>query len=440
MGHDLGILLRRWRHERALSLTALAARAGLAKGTLSGWETGHHQPRLRQLEALLTTLDVSPDERTTALTLIDAPRAYRSLASTAPPLVADQKEEDRPVPGHFLRALRQRRGLTLNAVARAIGCIPGTVSRWERSETTPTPEHLSRLLKFLGARAKEQRALTVDRHRLRVPPLSRSPSLDVLQEQFAALVSRVMEDGDRRLMELEFLAWQAAIWPRATGSAAARELLIKAWARYASWLTWGGRPAEADVFARRALTLLAAEGGVRTGLLETWELAVHTRALFIAHGTARNARVAAMSWLQQWLPAVAGTRCESPLYRFLADEAWWAGQPEAALAFSERAYMLARPLDDESVEYLSRRVWADMLLRSGQPERAAAVLSPPKPDLLPFERILAVLQWVALRYTLGDPEAGDWLAEGYALIERYEYPEFRVTADALARRCWGGLR
>jgi transcriptional regulator with XRE-family HTH domain len=80
MRRQLAELLRRWRAQRGVSLSALARHAGIAKGTLSGWEGGLHWPRLPELDAVLTALEVSPTERREALALIGAPRAERSLA------------------------------------------------------------------------------------------------------------------------------------------------------------------------------------------------------------------------------------------------------------------------------------------------------------------------------------------------------------------------
>ena len=47
----LGRLLREWRTARQWSLDQLAARAGVAKSTVSTWENGTHQPCLAELAA-----------------------------------------------------------------------------------------------------------------------------------------------------------------------------------------------------------------------------------------------------------------------------------------------------------------------------------------------------------------------------------------------------
>ena len=64
----LGRLLRDWRTARQLSLDQLAARASVAKSTLSTWETGTHQPCLVELAAVETmrnggdVFDLRPEE------------------------------------------------------------------------------------------------------------------------------------------------------------------------------------------------------------------------------------------------------------------------------------------------------------------------------------------------------------------------------------------
>src|SRR5438445_13658363 len=59
----LGRLLREWRTARQLSLDHLAARAGVAKSTVSTWETGTHQPCLVELAAVLAALGAVPAQR-----------------------------------------------------------------------------------------------------------------------------------------------------------------------------------------------------------------------------------------------------------------------------------------------------------------------------------------------------------------------------------------
>src|SRR4051812_29735016 len=252
MSQQLGSLLQQWRRDRQLSLGALAARAGLSKGTLSGWEQGRHQPRLPELDALFSALEATTHQQREALNLIRAPRAWQSLAALSSPASADLEAAAFPVPGHLLRALRLRRGLTLEAVAQLMGVDRSTVSRWERSLSTPSADRFPRLLDLLGARAGERPALGSGQN-LPLPAAADRPwTMDEREQQLFTLERPVLH-GDRRLLDLEFLAWQSEIWPQAARAAAARELLAMGWAFYAEWLTWDGRLREAGYCARRAI-------------------------------------------------------------------------------------------------------------------------------------------------------------------------------------------
>ena len=69
------------------------------------------------------------------------------------------------------------------------------------------PETLKRLLVELMATLREERR-----------------DKEALQHRLSEIEGAVTR-GDRRLLDLEFLAWQSAIWPLAARSSAARELL-----------------------------------------------------------------------------------------------------------------------------------------------------------------------------------------------------------------------
>src|SRR4051794_19527745 len=103
MGEQLGELLRTWRQQRRLSLSALASRAGIAPRTVSGWELGERQPRITELNALLATLDIPLRKRHEALALIDAPRARRTLAIAPSSVSVNLDAGAQPVPGHLLQ-------------------------------------------------------------------------------------------------------------------------------------------------------------------------------------------------------------------------------------------------------------------------------------------------------------------------------------------------
>jgi transcriptional regulator with XRE-family HTH domain len=432
MTQQLAELLRGWRTRRGLSLGGLAERAGLSKGTLSGWERGLHQPRLVELEAVLDVLKVPLSHRQAALALIDAPRARRALALTAPTVSAGPHALAQPVPGHLLQAMRRRRGLTLDAVALAVGVDRANVSRWERSVSTPSAERLARLLDLLGAEPEERLALTTGQRLLLPLSAGRPTPLEELEQRWEEIARRVTF-GDRRLLELEFLAWQAAIWPLAARSEAARQSLGGALASYAEWLTWDGRWQEAGTAAERALDLLQTTDRRTRAFIGGMQCTVQVCARVVGQSKALNARIAAVERLRVWLPAAGGGEWHVDLYRHLAPQAWWAGQPEAAAAFGDRSCALAERLGDERLWHWCRLGRVDIYLRSGQTQEALALLSPPNPNAPPYGKINDRLLWARAMHAVGEKTAADWLSEAYALIDEHGYAPLRAEADELSR-------
>src|SRR3954470_18544579 len=81
---QLSSFLRERRDARHLSLRALSARSGVGKSTLNGWETGASQPCIPELGRVLEALEVPPEQRQMALSLVDAPRGVRGLRAALP--------------------------------------------------------------------------------------------------------------------------------------------------------------------------------------------------------------------------------------------------------------------------------------------------------------------------------------------------------------------
>jgi len=140
-----------------------------------------------------------------------------------------------------------------------------------------------------------------------------------------------------------------------------------------------------------------------------------------------------VAWLQRWLPLAPGTDWEVDLCRHLAERAWWAGQPEAAVHFADHACSQADRLGDPGLVHWSRNGKADLLLRLGRSQEARALLDPPRHGSPPHGRLLDILRWAAALRAVGDPTAAHWLSEAYALIEQSGYRPFLTTADVLAR-------
>lgn len=159
----LGPFLRELRKHHSLTLETVSQRAGITRVTLNRWETGTHQPRLPELEAVLRVLEASPKQRRQALNLLDAPRA-KALFREELQRIADQRDFGlMPQGGDLLRTLRHRRRLSQEILAARVGVSARTLHRWERSETWPTLEQLHAFCYAVGAHEEEVVALTVGR-------------------------------------------------------------------------------------------------------------------------------------------------------------------------------------------------------------------------------------------------------------------------------------
>src|SRR5215470_8164069 len=114
-----------------MSLRGLAKSAGISPGTLSHWETGRVIPRIPELDAALTVLDASPRLRQEAYARINAPRALARLRNESVPATDTTENPTLPAAGDLLRALRHRRGFSLEQAAALLKLQPSTLSRWE---------------------------------------------------------------------------------------------------------------------------------------------------------------------------------------------------------------------------------------------------------------------------------------------------------------------
>jgi transcriptional regulator with XRE-family HTH domain len=435
MSTRIGLFLRELRTARQLSLSRLAAQSGVAKSTLSKWEAGAFEPRLPELEAVLATLGASPAQREQALSVIGAPRAVRQIRretladpSVAPHLspLGDESLAP-PAGGDLLRAMRHRSHLSLCQVADELGVRQSTVVRWERSETMPPRERLGALFDLLNARPEERAALAAGVWALAAAD-DTAPSVDDFVQRLAALEERVRR-GDRALMELCFLGWEAQLWPLARHASAAWELLGRGYARYSQWLTWDGRLAEGYRYANWALAMHEPA----TGPEADWLVPVHVRALVAAHGRGPGAAARAVERLREWLPLARqwSTRCV--LQHDMATYAAASGETEVALTFSGRAREAAARSESEPAVRLSRFVHAEVLRAAAQPQ-AALLFLPHDTPLMPVRRVIEANAWAATLLALGDRSAAAaWLARAFAVLEEYGFAYFRASVESVAR-------
>src|SRR5262249_6860602 len=195
-GMQLGDYLRQLRRSQRSTLAQLSANAGVSQRTLSRWETGAFQPRLAELETTLRALGAAPAQWERALSLLEAPRAVARLRAEAQERKADLVElaGHAPTTGDLLRAMRLRRRLTVEQVARGLGVAPGSVGRWEAAEGALPEERLDDICRLLGVKPEERVALSQQRLWLWTPEWKAPLSLETAEQQCDRLVGQ-MERG-----------------------------------------------------------------------------------------------------------------------------------------------------------------------------------------------------------------------------------------------------
>jgi transcriptional regulator with XRE-family HTH domain len=329
---SLGNHLRRMRLSRGLSIRALAHRAKVSPSTLSRWESDSTQPRVYELEAVLTALQASGSERALAWQQLHAPRGVRAMATEAArlPLPANAA----PIGGELLQAMRRRRGWTLEQVAHHVGVTVSTVSRWEHSENWPSAEQLACLCAVLGASEAEQAALQGGRGVLHWLPLPAASASDL-----AALLETLHTHQlpiDPALTELTYLCLEGRIWQLVGQGRAPLGLLLDAYAYHCSWLVEQARIEDAQLPACRALRLFGQAAPMRPH----WFGVLHALAKGGAELGSRPSPLEGVAVLRRWLPQAE--QC-APEY-----EAWFLRDIAEYLSFSryradaESAHRLAQ--------------------------------------------------------------------------------------------------
>ena len=241
-GPTLGASLRELRLARRIGMAEAALRAGLAKGTLSKWESDHALPRGAPLARLLDALEAEPRRRARLLHAADPAHARIELAHT--PLGA-------PVDvGTVLRAMRRRRGTTQADLARAVGVTQATVARWESGDIAPTQATLHAAGFALGASAEEAVALACARgeHSGGLP----EAPFETLEATNLGLNPRLPRGP---LHEVVSLGLEAELWAHAARDARWEPMLAFVLGDRAVRHFLDGRLAEAEETAKRALRL-----------------------------------------------------------------------------------------------------------------------------------------------------------------------------------------
>jgi transcriptional regulator with XRE-family HTH domain len=392
MSVSLGSHLRQLRQKRGLSMNRLAGLAQISQSTISRWESGKFAPSIYELEAVLQQLDVSADERRHALSLINAPRAVAHLRT-----IGTEPQASIPYGGDLLRAMRLRKGWTLEQASQVTRIPISTLSRYEQSERWPSLEQLHTLCYTLGAHEDEIVALTLGGiHLTPLAPHSQN-SLDRLIEIQIAEFAQLPFVKQDQLFDLFSLALEA----QALSQTNRRDFslnLAKAHAFRAQGLTHRGRIAEAEPYAYRVLNEVEIE--TADAWLVAW--AIHT----IAKGTAEIGKnpkpLQGVQVLVDWLPAVRQwSTAEEWFYWNMVEYLMEAGRLEEALAAGKQAMALHQRYGYMGTD--DKLAYARLLTAAGQPEKSLEYL-PQRQPYLPLQQAYDALAWAETLMALGQVE------------------------------------
>ena len=429
---QIGNYLRQLRKDCQLTLEQVGAEAGIARVTLNRWETNVFQPRLPELEAVLRALKVTPEQRKQALALVGAPRAVLLLRTETEQSHPDLVERAgyAPAIGDLLRAMRQRRRMTVEQAAARLGVSPRSVRRWESSEAMLVEERLDDLCRLFGAAQEERVALMTGRLWLWTPEEKGTQILEALEERYHNLRARRYSLMHSGLMELNLLVLEAQVWTFAAHNAAGRHLLAQTYTEHAHYLSDQERFDGMGLLANRAL-----EVAPESAHLETYWL---TAEIFAAHAASlRGTKPMSGRGLERFRRLLAANR--SPRH-----ECWilsWIGTllieedaVESGLDFMDRSCQLAERSGDPILKRVRESDKAAMLLRIGRPEAALPILSL-APDDNPYFRTGLLLELTEAHLGVGDvSEAQDCLQQAYSNIDVSRLIHFGSRADVLARR------
>lgn len=440
---DWGTFVRTLRTARNISLSGLANRAGVAKSTLSRWEAGRALPRLAELESLLGALDASPDQRRRALEMIDAPRALIKIREVDRH-VASQADADMvqaPAVGDLLRAMRVRRGRTVEEIARALGVSARSVRAWEHSDAWPVAEHLHSLCRLLDAAPSEVTALTAGNSWMNaLDPLPATVSLDTLDQIGVYREELLHPSGGysaeaERIKDLAYLALLARLVPLASQYPAARAELLNTYAGYATWLSLQHRLGEAGRYAERALEMKNPKGPQAPEWFRAAVISSHATVHGGRHSSMAAAIRVATPLLESILPIAA---TDSPQYGAwilskLASLDYHIGQETSALDRVIQAREIAMTLENPREYYLRCYDQARMLVRLGRADEALLLIPPELPTYHAPQRGAERLLRAEALLQLGQlSEAHDWLGKAYAT--HYEHNLELRGAHEVARK------
>lgn len=351
-----------------MTIRRLAQLAGIHPSTLSRWEAGFVRPSLYEFDALMNALGASDIERRCALEWIDAPRALSRLHAAQPAPAGSQAKPHIPLPGDLLRAMRQRRGWTLEQTAKQMHISVATLYRWEHSEAWPSEEQLHQLCALLQAHFQEQVALSAGRLHFH-PEIQAFPSRPEELEELMRQIIFAEIAVDRALADLYFLSLERFLWRLSQRSEAGRRLLIDAYVCHCRHLLQDARLIDAQTPATRAMHLIGGWENPRAH----WLWIVHAAAKGTAEKRAQPYPTAGIRILQDWLPLAAATalQYEAWFLRDIAEYMSLTHATSAAVEASEYALSIGLGMGDDWNVWLSH---AEVLLNAKRPHQALEVV------------------------------------------------------------------
>jgi transcriptional regulator with XRE-family HTH domain len=337
-----GLYLQQIRKSRKAGIAPTARVAGLHRSTLHRWEKGESLPCLSELEAVLTALEATSQQKRQALALMDAPRAQAQVRQRINRIAEHLDIETLPHGGDLLRAMRIRRGWTLEDAASRISVSARTLRRWEQGSIWPPLPQLHTLCFVFKAEEEEMIALTCGHLRFTHSrePADRLLTPEALEHRLWA-IDAYREHGTYKLLELELLSLKRQAWRLAPHQARGRYLLALAHYIHARHHHAWGSVQESGRLANLAMWPLAetVEG-------EPYALYAAVIAARVANYEGmRPSPQRAVEILRPWLPlkrwkAHAGW-ARSEMAAFLCQ----CGNVDAGLAMSEEALQIASEMD-----------------------------------------------------------------------------------------------
>ena len=423
---NFGSQLRAYRKMRGLTQAQLAARSGVVLRSVAYWEQGTHAPGIGELESLAGALNLTREERQILLSFLPTGKVSKivrgatSWADIAPPGAGD-----------LIRALRWRKRLSTEQLARALGVHYTTVMRWEAARSVPNEEARLRLCDLLSALPEERAALLTSPH---APPLwnGNMPTLDACREEAERLARGSGREADP-LFDLRAYLLSGTLWNLAAREPEARLVLARTYAARAVYSCVRGDDDAALTYSGRSLELLAGEKSPPNATLY---LALWADSQAQAHRSPQFGPEQNLRQTRRWMLRLGTDR--SPAF-LLMNAAWWALQA-GSLREARHYWQTANDIAErDAMTTVHTRegiqsAHAGLLVAEGRYEEGLAVGLQIAGDVY-LRPIMRHLFQTSVFLKMGERnDADSHLRRAYALIAEKQADIYIKEADALAKQ------